>query len=361
MIPDHIPQPTDEALRGWMREATDLKAALDEHAIVAITDPQGRLTFVNDKCTISKYARGELLGQDHRLINSGHHPAEFLRDLWTTIAREERSWSSDEISELKLIAQIIGNVVGRQRAEIREEGLRSDLAPAMRVASLGELTAALAHELNQPLSATLSNAQAARRFITAGGIEPEELTAILDDIVRDTKRAGGVIQNLRGMISKRPAVHETCCLNELVREVMELMHAAFVGEKIGLRLSLAPVLPRVEAGRVELQQVLVNLLINAVHAMKDTPSADRCIEIETSVGASGVAVRVRDRGHGIPAGRLASIFEPFVSTKANGLGMGLSICRRIIANYAGHLAAQNHDDGGASFRFSLPISPAGER
>ena len=262
----------------------------------------------------------------------------------------ERKWREDEIAELKLIAQIIGNVVGRQRAELREEQLRGELAHAMRVATLGELAATLAHELNQPLAAILSNAQAARRFLADGEIDPEELRAILDDIVRDDKRAGSVIHNLRAMVSKRPAVREACGLNELVREVLELMRSELIEAKIEVRPALAPELPPVEAARVELQQVLVNLLVNAVHAMEATPPDRRIIEVETRAEADVVTVAVRDRGHGIPPERLPAIFDPFFSTKASGLGMGLSICRRIIENHAGRIEARNHDDGGASFQ-----------
>ena len=178
-----------------------------------------------------------------------------------TLGRE-RNWREDEIMELKLIAQIIGNVVGRQQAELREEQLRGELAHAMRIAALGELVSALAHELNQPLAAILSNAQAARRFIASGDIESDELRDILDDIVRDDKRAGDVIHNLRAMVSKRPALHESCSLNELVGEVMVgLMRSEVIEANIEVRCALTPKLPLVEAARVELQQVLVNLFL----------------------------------------------------------------------------------------------------
>jgi C4-dicarboxylate-specific signal transduction histidine kinase len=268
----------------------------------------------------------------------------------------ERTWHPDEVTELKLIAQIIGNVVGRQRAELREEELRNELAHAMRIASLGELVAALTHELNQPLAAILSNAQAARRFINDGGIAPEEIRAILDDIIRDDKRAGGVIHNLRSMVSKRPTIREACCVNELVREVIDLMRSEMIEAKIGTQLVLTPGLPCVEAARVELQQVLVNFLLNAVHAMKDTPTELRFITVETRLEGEAAIVVVRDHGHGIPPERLPAIFEPFFSTKPCGLGMGLSICRRIIENHAGRIEARNRQEGGAAFSISLPAT-----
>ena len=272
---------------------------------------------------------------------------------------EERNWRADELAELKLVAQIVGNVVGRQRAELREQELRTELSHTMRIATLGELVAALAHELNQPLSAILSNAQAARRFIASGEMPPEELRAILDDIVRDNKRAGGVIHNLRAMVSKRPAVPETCQLNELVTEVLELMHAELIGERIAVRSALAPELPEVELARVELQQVLVNLLLNAVQAMKETPAEQRSIEVSTKVESGQLVISIRDRGHGISPDRLATVFDPFVSTKQNGLGMGLSVSRRIIENHGGRIAALNHAEGGAVFTFTLPAHIAG--
>jgi len=269
----------------------------------------------------------------------------------------ERAWKEDEIMDLKLIAQIIGNVVGRQQAELREGQLRSELSHALRVATLGELASALAHELNQPLAAILSNAQAARRFMDSGEIDLVEFRAILDDIVRDDKRAGNVIQNLRAMVSNRPAVRETCSLNALVDEVIDLTRSEMIEAQIEVKTALAPELPSVEAARVELQQVLVNLLINATHAMEGTPPERRIIEVSTRVEGDSVAAIVRDRGHGIPPERVSAIFAPFFSTKSSGLGMGLSICRRIIENHGGRIEARNHEDGGAAFYFTLPIPP----
>ncbi len=245
------------------------------------------------------------------------------------------------------------DVTARKQAELEAAEQRAELGHLSRVALVGEMATSLAHELNQPLTAILSNAQAARRFIADGEIEPGELRTILDDIVRDDKRAGAVIHNLRAMVSKRPAIREACYLNDIVRDVLELMRSEMIEAKIEVRPVLASELPGVNAARVELQQVLVNLLVNARHAMEATPTELRFIEVKTRVEADVVVVEVRDRGHGIPPERLPAIFAPFFSTKASGLGMGLSICRRIIESHAGRIEARNHEAGGAVFSFSL--------
>lgn len=268
----------------------------------------------------------------------------------------EQEWREDDIIELQMTAQFIGSIIGCQRAERREGQLRAELAHAMRVATLGEMAASLAHELNQPLAAILSNAQAARRFIANDAITTDELCEIIDDIVRDDKRAGGVLHNLRAMISKDPAVRELCCLNELATEVVDLMHAEMVREEIALRTNLRANLSPVEGARVELQQVLVNLLINAVQAMKDVPSRERILEIETLAESNMAIFSIRDHGQGIPPDRLLSIFEPFFTTKPTGLGMGLSICRRIVEGHGGRIQARNEETGGARFTVWLPVT-----
>lgn len=271
-----------------------------------------------------------------------------------TTVLAERKWLPDEVTELKLVAQIIANVIGRRRAEERAEQLRDEIAHSTRASVLGELAAALAHELNQPLTAILSNAQAGRRFLSDGAIQPEEVGAILDDIARDGRRAGGVVHHLRAMLSNASPPREDCCLNEVVYEVTEFMHSELVSQNIELRHFLAPSLPMVHAARVEMQQILVNLLMNAAQAMKDAPAGTRRIDVSTQASKTKVTVKVRDYGTGIPSKELSSIFQPFFTTKSGGLGMGLSICHRMIEAHDGFIAACNHEDGGAVFAFSVP-------
>jgi C4-dicarboxylate-specific signal transduction histidine kinase len=185
-------------------------------------------------------------------------------------------------------------------------------------------------------------------------MEQEEVGAILDDIARDGRRAGGVVHHLRAMLSNTSPPREDCCLNEVIYEVTEFLHSEFVSQNIELRYFLDPSPPTVHAARVEMQQILVNLLMNAVQAMKDTPAANRRIDITTQAAKTKVTVKVRDHGSGIPPRELTSIFQPFFTTKSGGLGMGLSICRRIIEAHEGFIAACNHEDGGAVLAFSVP-------
>jgi len=172
--------------------------------------------------------------------------------------------------------------------------------------------------------------------------------------VRDNKRAGSVINNLRAMVSKRPASRERCDIHELVHEVVDLMRSELMEARIEVRTEMADMPLHVQAARVELQQVLVNLFLNAIHAMKDTLPEARQIVVKTRQETNRVRICLRDHGHGIAPDRLPRIFEPFRSTKSNGLGMGLSICRRIIEGNGGRIEARNHADG-ACFTCDLPL------
>ncbi|HEY2572572.1 MAG TPA: two-component regulator propeller domain-containing protein [Verrucomicrobiaceae bacterium] len=243
----------------------------------------------------------------------------------------------------------------RHIAELeRTRQQQAELARFGRISTMGQLTAALAHELNQPLAAILSNAQAARRFLAGGVMDVAELHAILEDIIRDDKRASGVIHNLRAMLGKAPVLREECLLNDLVREAAHFVKGEAAEHEIEFRLSLTPSEPRVNAARIEIQQVLVNLFLNAIQAMQDTPPQHRVIDCTTLDGGGVAIVTVRDRGHGIPPERLGSVFEPFFTTKPSGLGMGLAICRRLIESHGGRIEARHGAGMGAEFSFTLP-------
>ncbi len=267
----------------------------------------------------------------------------------------ERHWTEDEISSLKLTAQIFSHVISRRRAELRADQLREQIQRSSRAAVLGEIAAALAHEINQPLTTILGNAQAARRFITQGNAAPAEILAILDDIIRDDKRAGEVIRSLRAMLADCPMPHEPHSLNELVKEVGAFLSKEMADAGIELELDLSPSLPEIRVARVEIQQLLHNLILNATHAMSGTPPGLRRILIHTDISDSVFNIRVRDHGCGIPPEHLARIFEPFHTTRKNGLGMGLAICRRIAEAHGGSLQAHNEQSGGAVFRLALPL------
>lgn len=268
---------------------------------------------------------------------------------------EEHQWTEDEISGLKLIGQIFGHVINWRRSHERAEQLREEIQRSSRASVLGELAAALAHEINQPLTTILYNAQAARRFIEQGNSSPDEIRTILDDIIRDNKRAGAVVSNLREMLAGNPVRKESSCLNGIVEEVAGFLRADLETEGVDLRLHLSSRAPRLMLARIEIQQILVNLIGNAIHAMSGIPSKQRRIDIHTRKAGSTLTMQIRDRGRGIPQEHLDRIFEPFHTTRSDGLGMGLAICRRIVEAHGGNIRAANHKSGGAEFSFSLPF------
>ncbi|WIG95620.1 ATP-binding protein [Myxococcus sp. SDU36] len=242
-------------------------------------------------------------------------------------------------------------------AEMEARRTLDQLAHVSRVAALGELAASLAHELNQPLTAILSNAQAARRLLNATPAEVDEMREALGDIISDGKRAGEVIHRMRVLLKRGEPRQELHSLNDLVCEVGRLLVNDMHLRGADLHLALDPSLPAVQGDGIQLQQVVLNLLINAMDAMADVPAGRRQVRVRTASPAPGqVELSVQDSGGGIEPSRLALIFEPFYSTKDQGLGMGLSISRSIVEAHGGRLQAESPPGQGALLRCVLPAA-----
>ena len=250
----------------------------------------------------------------------------------------------------------------RKRAEVEAQMHRAEAAHASRAATLGELAAGLAHELNQPLAAILTNVQASRRLLTTQPSRVKLLGEILDDIAADDVRAAEVIRRMRALLQKGPVDVQPLDLNELAGDVLRLVASDAILRRVRLHQHLEPDLPGISGDRVQLQQVILNLVVNGLEAMSETNSASRHLVIRTAQPEdTWVEITVRDHGPGIPAEVLSRIYEPFFSTKRDGLGMGLSICRSIAEAHGGRLQASNHPDGGATLAFGLPIAETSPR
>jgi signal transduction histidine kinase len=249
------------------------------------------------------------------------------------------------------------NVTARRQALMEIEEQRRELSHLARVAALGQLSGALAHELSQPLTSILSNAQAAGHLVSRGALDSDELGAILQDIIAQNRRAGQVIDHLRALLKRGEAHLQPVETGELVREVLELAHAELIFRGIRATTIAEPDLPSVMGDRVQLQQVLLNLIINACEAMAGAARTDRIIALTVgSTADHSVQFSVRDGGTGIPDGIIGRLFEPFVTTKPEGLGLGLSISRTIIAAHGGRLWAENNGDRGATVHCLLPAA-----
>ena len=238
-----------------------------------------------------------------------------------------------------------------------ERESRSQLTHLSRVAMLGELSGGIAHELNQPLTAILSNAQAAQHYLGKKDIDPAMLAEILQDIILADQRAGDVIQRLRAMFKRGETRHETLDANRLVREVMSLAHGDLATRGVEVVLRLAPRLPGIRGDRVQLEQVVLNLVVNAAEAMMACAPRGRLLTVQTLATKGRVHINVVDRGPGfLVAPEL--LFEAFYTTKSQGLGLGLSISKSIIGAHDGRLRATTRRSGGAAFLITLPSLPA---
>ena len=235
--------------------------------------------------------------------------------------------------------------------------LRQELTHLSRVAMLGELSGAVAHELNQPLTSILSNAQAALRLLDRHGVQKEDIGEILADIVAEDKRADAIITRLRSLLRKGEVQLQPVDVNSVIQEVIALEHSDLLARNIVVSTQLCADTPAICADRVQIQQVLLNLIINANDAMSGNAPSERLLEITTRVlDKCRVEIAVCDRGHGIDEHDPEKIFQAFYTSKAHGLGLGLAICRSIVNAHEGQLQARNNNYGGATFYLTLPVS-----
>jgi two-component system, LuxR family, sensor kinase FixL len=247
-------------------------------------------------------------------------------------------------------------ITERKEAELEAQRSRQELAHFARVSTVGQLTASIAHELNQPLTGILTNARAGLRFLSAGPPDVAELRDILSDIVDDDKRAAEVIQRLREILRKDATQRVLLDVNVLVADVVRLLNSDAIIRNLAVTLDLHPQPVLAYGDRVELQQVILNLLINAMDAMAEVAGGDRTIVVTTEATLETVHVAVRDRGKGVSANGGDRLFEPFFTTKPSGMGMGLAIARSVIEGHGGLIWATDHAGGGAVFHFALPAA-----
>lgn len=359
-------------------EEARLQAVLDSSpTALLLIDEQGRIVYANvQACDLFGYGRddmsgisvdtllsplgrGGLLQADER---SGHAPSRRLvageRDV---VARRrcgnefpvEVALSPLPLQQPGYIVAAISDLSERRNLEQELAIERESMAHMSRVAMIGEISGSLAHELNQPLAAILSNAQAAQRILRRDPTELADIREILDDIVDNDRRAGEVISRLRGLLKKEHRVFAPLSINELVEDSLRVIRNDLISRGVEYRMDLPANIPQVKGDHVQLQQVLLNLIINACDAM--TAKAPRVLTVRSSLAHNRhIQVEVRDTGPGIADDMLEKVFAPFQSSKPNGMGMGLAICRTIIRAHGGRIWAVNAANGGARVCFELP-------
>ena len=345
---------------------------------IAHVSPEGLFLRINKKfCDILGYSREEMLqrtfqditypddlGPDLKRVN------QMLSGEIDTYSMEKRYLRKDgalvwvnltvallrnESGQPQWFVSVAQDISDRKESEQAILQQRSQLAHLSRVNQLGELSGSLAHELNQPLAAILSNAQAAQRILALDPINLQEVRDIIKDIVADDKRASEVIGRLRLLFQKGETQHQLLKVNEIVRAVLKLAGSDLVNHHVTAHTVLAEDLPLVCGDHIQFQQVLLNLVMNACDAMANVEPNARQLMISTNLDGNGDAhISVTDSGTGIAPEMLERIFEPFHTTKSHGLGLGLAVCRTIVLAHAGKLWAVNNPERGATFHFTLP-------
>jgi PAS domain S-box-containing protein len=360
----------------WRSLLTDVQLA------VLGIDPEGRVNFANPFLErLIGYCSQDLQGRQVTTLvpesdratlrdrlaataQTGPRPHSRWDLVCASGAQRSLAWSSVRLNgadgRYAGLLSIGEDITDRLAAQRNLDQTRRELERLGRANMLGELVSALAHELNQPLAAILSNAQAARRFLGSGDPDPAELREILDDIVRDDKRAGEVIQRLRLMLSEGKLERERTRIADVFAQVLAIAGTEVESRGVAVSQELAPDLPPIEVDQIAIQQVLMNLLLNALRAVSDAPENRRRVHIEARrSGEEHLSISLEDSGPGIPTEALPRLFEPFFTIRSQGLGMGLAICRRIVEAHGGRINGENTGTG-ARFSFTLPFVGEGD-
>jgi PAS domain S-box-containing protein len=353
--------PATRAMSDSLRSLDELRYALDQAAIVAATDHRGIITYVNDKfCEISQYSRGELLGQDHRIVNSGHHPKEFMRDLWRTIARgqiwrgEIRNCAKDGSFywvDTTIVPFLNGDGKPRQYLAIRyditsRKTAEAQLREQAALAQLGQLAAVVAHEVRNPLAGLRASLQVIDRRVSES---------------RDRAVIAAMIQRIDGLNDKvddlllyarpKPPRMQTVDAKALIRDVTA--SAAASTGRTGAPITISGEELKVRGDPDMLRAALLNLLLNACQA---AGKAD--VDVQLSVDGKVGRISVRDRGPGVPSEIRDRVFEPFFTTRTNGTGLGLAIVKRLLELQDGTIALLDRPDGGTIAEVRMPLASA---
>jgi signal transduction histidine kinase len=273
-----------------------------------------------------------------------------------TLGRKEvRPFTDRQISLFRDFAAQVTIALEITRRERQYREMQSELAHANRVSTMGQLTASIAHEIKQPIATARNNARAALNFLDKSPPDVAEVREALTCIVEDTDRASDVVDRIGSLVKKAPPRKEVVDLNAAILEVIALIRGEAVKSGVTLGAQLAGDLPPIRCDRVQLQQVMLNLIVNAIQSMSGVEDGNRELHISTvSIEPEGVCVAVRDTGHGLRPESLPRLFEPFYTTKPDGMGMGLSICRSIVESHGGRLWATSCEPRGALFQFTIP-------